>query len=92
MADQLEDLGQDEETAHLANTMTMASRFMHFEGRPLLGGAGAGLLLFAQALVHDPWLGRPFPPRGGLGRLGRDRTHKGHDQGQKKEGVKGRHG
>ena len=36
MADQLEALGQDEETAHLANTMTMASRFMHFEGRPLL--------------------------------------------------------
>lgn len=36
MADQLEALGQDEEVAHLANTMTMASRFMHFEGRPLL--------------------------------------------------------
>ncbi|MEM8606642.1 MAG: DUF3556 domain-containing protein [Myxococcota bacterium] len=36
MADQLAQLGQEPEIADLANTMTMASRFMHFEGRPLL--------------------------------------------------------
>jgi hypothetical protein len=36
MAAQLAQLGLDEETANLANTMVMASRFMHFEGRPLL--------------------------------------------------------
>ncbi|MBW2158558.1 MAG: DUF3556 domain-containing protein [Deltaproteobacteria bacterium] len=36
MAEQLAQLGLDEETANLANTMVMASRFMHFEGRPLL--------------------------------------------------------
>ena len=36
MAEQLAELGLDEETANLANTMVMASRFMHFEGRPLL--------------------------------------------------------
>ena len=35
-AEQLAELGLDEETANLANTMVMASRFMHFEGRPLL--------------------------------------------------------
>jgi hypothetical protein len=36
MAEQLAQLGLDEETANLANTMVMASRFMHAEGRPLL--------------------------------------------------------
>jgi hypothetical protein len=36
MAEQLAQLGLDEEMADLANTMTMAMRFMHFEGRPLL--------------------------------------------------------
>ena len=36
MPEQLEQMGVDEETVSLATTMSLASRFMHFEGRPLL--------------------------------------------------------
>jgi hypothetical protein len=36
MRDQLEQMGLDEETVEFASSMTLASRFMHFEGRPLL--------------------------------------------------------
>ena len=36
MRSQLEQMGLDDETLDLAEMMTLASRFMHFEGRPLL--------------------------------------------------------
>jgi hypothetical protein len=36
MSEQLVQLGLDEETVHLASMMSLASRYMHLEGRPLL--------------------------------------------------------